>query len=271
MSILNIMKVIIFLIFSISIFANINLDDLNETDVGEISKEFAANFTHTSVGAASANGSVFGLSFGIIGGVTKSPTLDRISKSVDANSDISKIPHGGVFAEVTAPLGFVFETVTVPEVDTSDVAFEHTSMAIRWDISELLTFLPVDLAVRAHISDSYLSYSDTVNNSSTGNVDVNTEIKWASETTGWNVSFGKRLATAEGWIGYGRVESDVAITATNSVSILNFTSDTNFTQKTKGGHFFMGTNVFFMGLKYGIEYSKIMGLDKTTVRLSLSF
>lgn len=261
------MKNLLFVIccvFNTSLFASYSLQNLNEEEVGNIAREFAANFTHTSVGGAYANGDVFGISFGVVGGLTDAPEIDRISKEVDSSADIPRIPHGGIFGEVTVPFGFVAEAVAIPETSTDEGAIKHSSFALKWELTRLWDGAPVAVSLRYHFSDSYIEYTDEISG-------VSSTIKWESEVTGYNITVGKKVGPVEAYAGYGRANGDVDINIDSTATIFNFTTNSNFNVEPSGAHFFSGALVSILGLKIGVEYAKAMQLSKVTVRAGLSF
>jgi hypothetical protein len=249
-----------------------SLDNLSEIDAKEIGKEFGANFVHTTVSPASSLGSIIGFEVGLAAGATSTPKIEEISSSVDSSADISAIPHAGLIGALSVPGGFTLEVNMIPERDMSDVSFEHFSGALKWTITNAIP-LPFDLALRLHGSSSTLSYSDTINNSTTSNQDVDTTVSFGTSSLGANLSASVNALVFEPYAGIGfvKTETDIETSASTSVGIFNFSNDQKFTAENSGTHIFAGANINLFVLKLGFEYGKVMDLTRMTFKLSAYF
>ena len=112
------MKAIIlgWLMLSLTTYASdIELDNLSQQDVDDISEEFSANFVHSTVSGASTMGSIFGFEVGIVGRVSDASKIGALVKEQDANSDVSSLYDAGLMAQVSIPFGITAEMVYLPE------------------------------------------------------------------------------------------------------------------------------------------------------------
>lgn len=249
-----------------------SLDNLSETEADDIAKEFAANFVHTTVSPASSLGSIFGVELGFVAGATESPTIETISKEADSSADVGALPHAGIIAGLSVPGGFTAEINFIPERNASSVTFEHTSFALKWTITNSIP-LPFDLALRLHGSSSKLSYSDTINNASTSNTDVDTSVAFETSSIGANLSASVNALVFEPYAGIGMVktETDIKTSAATTVDIFTFGASDSYNSKNDGTHIFVGSNINLFLLKIGFEYGKVMDLTRMTFKLSAYF
>lgn len=249
-----------------------NLDLLTEEQAKSVAKEFSANFVHTTVSPASSLGSIFGFEVGLLVGLTKTPETNKISKTFDEDADIEAIPHAGLIGGITIPFGITAEVSMVPERSASDVTFDHFSLGLKWTFTNHIK-LPFDLAVRGHFSSSTLSYSDTVNNSSTGGSDVDSTISYETNSYGVSLlgSVNALILEPYAGIGYVSTDTDIGVSATTSVSIFDFSGSDSYNAENSGLHYFGGVNVNLFLIKVGAEVSQIMDLTKYSFKLSAYF
>ncbi len=260
------------LLFISSLYAaKPSLDLLTQSQADAVSKEFSGNFIHTNVSPASSLGDIFGFEVGLVAGLSETPEIDKLSKTFDASATIDKIPHAGAIGSVSVPFGITAEMTYVPEVG-SDVKFKHLSYGAKWTFSRFLP-VPLDIAIRLHGSSSTLSYTDVINNTSTGNTDVNSTIAYDTSSFGYNLSVSKKLLFVEPYIGLGRVstDTDIKASASTTVSIFTFSSASSYTSENSGTHLFAGVNLNLFLLKIGAEYSNVMGVDRYSGKLSFYF
>ncbi len=267
--------VAILILFSTNIFAGTapTLDQLSQNDVNAISKEFAANFTHTILAPASSLGKIWGFEFGLMGGITKTPEIDRVSKIYSPTSSISAIPTAGLIAGVTIPFGINAEVNMIPKVTASDSSLKNASYAIKWEITHFMPNMPLNIALRAHANSGEFSYTSVVNNATTGNQNVNAKATWKNSSSGYNLEISKKLFFIEPYIGFGLVNAttDIGVTGSSNISIFTFSTASSYQAKNSGTHFFTGLNLNLFLLKIGAEYNQIMGKKKMVAKLSFYF
>lgn len=265
---------ICFLLLNSSAFAAApELYNLSSSDVDALSKEFSANFVHTIVAPASSYGKIFGFEVGLLGGITQTPNIDRISRGISSTSSVTKIPTAGLIAGLSGPLGIGAEVNFIPKIAGSDVSFQNTSLALKWTFTEIIPAAPVDIAMRVHGNFSDFSYSSTVNNASTANLPVTTKVGWKNSSTGYNFEVSKKLLFIEPYAGFGSVstKTKIGVSAATTVQIFTFTNATNYTSNNSGNQYYAGVNFNLFLLKIGAEYAKIMGVTKIAAKLSLYF
>lgn len=256
----------LFLLFSSQAFSGITLNNLSQSDVNNVSKEFAADFTHTIVAPASTYGKIFGFEAGLVGGAAKTPNIQALVQKVDPSSNISSIPSAGLVGGVSIPLGLTAELNLVPKIKGSNVEFQNASGAIKFTPTSLIPNAPFDLALRVHGGSSKFSYNSVISG-------VNAQTSWKNKTTGYNIELSKKLLFIEPYAGFGQVKAttDIGVTATTNVSIFTFTSANNYSASNSGSHIYGGLNLNLFLFKLGAEYSRIMGTTKYMGKLSFYF
>jgi hypothetical protein len=269
------MKLLAFLFLcSQSVFAAVpQLYNLSASDVDAISKEFSADYVHTIVAPASSYGKIIGFEVGLLGGMTSSPSIDKISKSISSSASVSHIPALGLIAGASIPMGIGAEISMMPKVTYSGMSFQNTSLALKWTFTDTIPAAPIDIALRVHGNMSELSYASTVNNASTGNLPVNTKATWKNSSTGYNVEVSKKLLFIEPYAGYGAVstKTSIGVSGTTTVSIFTFSNATSYTSNNSGTHYYAGLNLNLFLIKTGFEYDKIMGVTKLAAKATLYF
>ncbi len=266
---------VVLMLFSTNLFADSapKLDQLSQDDVTAISKEFASNFTHTILAPASSLGKIWGFELGIMGGMTKTPEINRVSKKISANSDVDSMPTAGIISSLTLPYGINAELNIIPKIKASDVSLENISYAIKWEMSRLISNSPVDVAIRVHGNTGELEYKSIINNASTSNQNVNATTTWKNSSTGYNLEISKKLLFIEPYVGIGRVsaETDLNVTGSSNISIFTFSNSSSYKASNSGSHYFVGLNLNLLFIKIGAEYNHIMGNKKTVAKLTLYF
>ncbi len=253
---------------------DIQLDDLTQQDVDNISEEFSANFVHTTVSGAKPLGSVFGFEVGVIGKVSDAPKLGELVKEQSSSADISSVYDAGLMAQVSVPFGITGELVYLPEMSLADIKASRTSLGLKWTLSDSILPIPfMNVALRAHYSMAELKYADVINNTSTGNLDVNSEIGVETSSYGANVTVSFDLLALEPYAGIGYVSSDtdINVNASGGTSIFNFTSAQSASSSSSGLHYFVGAQANLLFFKLGAEYSNVYGVDRVAGKISFGF
>ncbi len=253
---------------------DLQLDDLTQQDVDNISKEFSGNFVHTTVSGAKPLGSVFGFEVGVIGKISDSPKLGELVKEQSSSADVSSLYDAGLLAQVSVPFGITGELVYLPEMDLADIKATRTSLGVKWTLSDSILPIPfMNLAVRAHYSMAELKYSDVINNASTLNTDVNSEIAVESSSYGANVIVSFDLLAVEPYAGVGYVSSDtdINVSATGGTNIFSFTDAQSASSSSSGLHYFVGAQANLLFFKLGAEYSNVYGVDRVAGKISFGF
>lgn len=253
--------------------------ELNLADFNNVMEEFSSNFTNSTVSPPSTFGKKIlpevGFQIGIVGGVTKSPEIDRLVQS----DSISYIPHAGILVGVSGPYGITLDGLFVPSIDVSDVDMEIYGFGAKWTITDVFwEWLPITLATRFHYNSTEVTYSQTINNASTGNVPVNATVSIGNTVWGWNVAAGYPLAGFfEPYIGLGFADGngDLTITASGNATFLGQdvavtgqnSAEANFTSF----HMFAGMEFHFFIFNLGLEYNRVFDHNRFSTKFSFEF
>ena len=252
---------------------------LNQANLDDVLREFSSNSTYTSASPPRSFGKrilpLVGFEVGIVGGVTKSPAIDNLV----AGTDVKYLPHAGILMAGSFPLGLAAEFLFIPEKTVSDVTIKTFGFAAKWTVTDVFwQWLPVNLAARFHIMSSDLSYSQTINNSSTNNIEVDGSIIVEADTFGFNVSAGYPLGTVvEPYLGVGFVSATGAlqVDATGTATVLG--NDVSLSQTDRAEvdnsslHVFGGVQFHLFVMNIGFEAARTLAATSYTVKVSFEF
>jgi len=253
---------ILFILFSCHSFAEFSLNDLDQKEFDSISKEFSANFMHTSVSPASTLGEIWGIEIGVVGGVTSAPKFGALVKEQKPTEDIEYLPHAGALAVLTIPFGITLEATALPEQTSDNVSYEMMSAAFKWTFSKYLGLPSLDMAVKAHYSSSELSYTDTISG-------VETKVTLDTSVYGAHLVMSGEFLFIEPYFGFGLAKGSMDLNS--GVSIFNFTAEKNQSTSQSSSHVFAGLQLNLFFIHIGAEYSKAFGTDKYTGKVSFYF
>ena len=257
-----------FITFSTVLAEGPSFDNLTNTDLDNISKEFSANFVHRAVSPASTLGDIFGFEVGLIAGITDAPDIAAITQREDpTNTDpFDKIAHAGLYGSVSVPFGITAELVLLPEQDLGDVSISHTSFGLKWTFSKYLPIPMVDLAIKGHFSSSEMSFSDTVDS-------VTTTVSLENSTMGATLLGSVNLLVFEPFVGIGYVTRDTDLTASGTAQIF----DSSFTLNQAGSvdgsssQVLAGVQVNLLIMKIAAQYENVFGTSVTSAKLTFGF
>ena len=252
-------------------------DDIDRAELEEIIDEFGSSLSHTSVSPASSLGSIFGFELGVIGGLVQTEGIERIVRSVSPGTEAEQVPHAALYGALTIPFGITVESTLVPEIETSDYEFQRLGLGLKWTITDtFLSFLPLSIALKAHMTRAELSFAQVLNNSSTANQDVNVDIKYDTTITGLNLIVSKNLllVTPYAGIGFVKIDGELGVeSSTSGLSIFDpgLTSSSEFEEEVTGEEYFAGVQFNLLLFKFGIEAGKILDNEKISAKFSLKF
>lgn len=248
------------LVSASALAAGPQFNNLSKSDVEDVSREFSANFSHTGVSAPETDG-LWGIEVGVVGGKTASPDLkDVVDASGGDGSDVSSLYHGGAMARAHFPLELFVELTVLPERTISDVTVKNTSYEIGWNAGGFFS-LPLDLAVGLNFANSEMSFKQTTPVVSDTSLKSKTRILW--------VGASKSFWFFTPYVKFGAVSADSDLKATGSILIYSSSQDESVTNT--GSYLALGANLQFAFLKLGAEVSQIMGVKRSSAKLSFDF
>lgn len=269
------MKLVIALLltFATAAFAvDPNLNQVSKGDLIRIGNEIAVNFAHTAVAAPETEGD-WGIEVGVVGGYARSPHLsDTIDDNGGDGSQFTKIPHGGVMARAHFVYDLFVEATYFPKRTFSDLEVGSKSAGIGWNAGRHFG-LPLDLAIGVQGSASDLNFSQVINNSSTGNTDVNSDIKFHGISRSVYVAVSKNFlfVTPYAKVGTMHTNSDVKIDASGGGTIFTFSDSQKQMVTTNGSYFALGANLQFFFMRIGLEVSRANQVSAGTAKLAVAF
>ena len=246
-------------------WAQPSFDNLSEEDLDNISKEFSANFAHKGASGAAPLGDLFGFEVGLIAGSTDTPEISKISKR-EGGEAIDNLYNAGLYAAVSIPFGLTAEAMLLPEQTISDMSISNQSLALKWTFSKTFGIPFVDLAAKAHMSNTKMNYSDTVDS-------VNTTIELENSTSGFMLMASKSFFLIEPFIGVGRISRDTSLSATGAATIYDVAYSTNQEESVSGssGHMVGGVQVNLGLLSVSGQYEKAFDTSVTSLKLTFGF
>ncbi|HEX4924023.1 MAG TPA: DUF6588 family protein, partial [Bdellovibrionales bacterium] len=248
-------------------------DQINQSDLDAITKEITANFAHSTVTGASSLGDVWGVELSLIGGMTKTPEIERRVKEVDPQTTVSSLPDVVLAAQVSVPYGITGELAFFPAVGSESFRFSNLGLGVKWTLTQGLLELPLDIAVKVNYTTTNLSFTQTINNASTGNVPVDSKVESKTNTLGYGVFVSKELALIEPYAGltFLNAKSDLSVSGTGTIFDTTYTNGQSGSSSPSGTMFTLGVDLSLAIIKIGAEFNSVLGTQRYLGKLALSF
>jgi hypothetical protein len=246
---------------------------LNQSDVDKLENELLENTSLHSVLPPSALGSVWGFEIGVAGGVTKTPELNNQVKRVNSSTDVPILPHAGIVGAVSAPFGITGEAVYLPKETFSETSYQQYALALKWTLTDsLLSFLPMNIAVRGFTSRSEFSFTQTVTDPVFGSMNIN--VANIGRVSGVQLfASPKLIPILEPYIGLGYLSANGTLSQTGDTTVSIFANGAkSMDSSPTSTQLLVGLDIrllFVLGL--GVEYSRAFGTESYTGKLSLKF
>lgn len=259
--------------------ADLSLDNINLADYEALVKEFSANSAYSTVTPASSLGGLWGFEFGVLAHqVTADDTYALVKRNNASTNFKNKLYHAGAMLRVGLPYGFTGELIYLPKLDFNGVKVGRWGLGAQWTLTDaVLEDFPLNLAVKGYYTKTTLTYSQTVNNASTGNVPVNATIGLDNSLWGLMAIASYKFLVLEPYIGYGFVKAKglLSVDAAGSVTILNqtfFGSAAKSAESTpSSGQFQVGTDLRLAFFTLGAEYMRVFNKNTYTARVGFRF
>jgi hypothetical protein len=238
------------------------LTNLLPNQVDDVFKVFGADLAFKPVEPPSSYGKIFGLSAGVIGGITSAqPIKDSIP-----GTTIDYVPAANIFLGVQLPYGWGVEFGFLPQTTISSAQLRSFGGDLKWTISDALftTASPISFAVRAMYSGTKLNFSQNVSG-------IEDTVSFKSSSVGANLSAGLKFGFFEPYVGAGFIHQ--SSTLSNSGSITLFDSSVSLTssldEKNGSGWFYAGFQMTFIALTISAEYDSLFGVSSELFKLGL--
>lgn len=252
-------------------FSNVTAGDFDK-----IVKELSANFSYSSVTPASSLGGLWGFELGVAGGITKTPEILALVKRNSPSFKEDKFPHAGALLRIGAPLGLTAEAMILPEITVSDLKLHQYAGAVQWTITDVFfSDLPLNLAVKGYYTKTGMTYKQVVNNSSTGNTNVDATIGFDNSTFGGQFLVSKKLLVFEPYvgIGYAKAKGELGVTASGNVpnTSIFLSGARSLASNPTSAQLIGGLDLRLFFFSLGAEYQKAFGTSTFNGRLSFRF
>jgi hypothetical protein len=243
---------------------DIGFSNINKSEFKDIIEDFGSAYTHTAVSGASSLGTIFGFEVGLIAGASKSDSIDKFSKELDANSEFDTLPHAALFGAVTFPFGITGEINFLPEVKNSDVEFKTGSLAVKWTPTDIWS-LPVEMAVKLHAATTEVGWTQIVSSQS---VDANYE----QSSSGLLFQVSKKFIVLEPYFNIGTIKTTGELsTSQGSVFDPSYTSSGSSEEEVTGMMTQIGLNMNLLFFRLGAEVGKVMDNSRASAKASFYF
>ncbi|MFN8847928.1 MAG: DUF6588 family protein [Bdellovibrionales bacterium] len=232
---------------------------LTEDNMKTLAKGFGSNFAHNSLMGASKLGTVFGFQVGLTAAQTDVPKINDIAKA--NGGELKSIFNAGLMGSVGIPFGIAFEAVMTPSAKADGAELENSSVAIKWNINDVIPILPVNLALRGFSSNAKFSFTQ----------DGTNDVKNETTITGAQLLFSPMIPVVEPYIGVGMLSSKNKLSATTSIFDGAYSASASSSETVSGTQFLAGVEVNLLLLKLGAEYSQAFGNTRYGLKLSFGF
>ena len=244
--------------------SSIFFNGFDEEDFDDVSKDLGAAFAFSTNSGGSSLGKLWGIEAGLLFGVTNASNIARIVKehSGKDQSELARIPSGGLIAGVAFPFGIGIEANIIPKLDVSDASFSNSALAVRWEITDTTPliggFSPLKLALRASYGNSGFDYQD---NTEKANFNIkNTEI---AAIAGFN------LFLVEPYISLGYLKTSVDLNAKSKSLLLEIPAEINLDSSLSTTKFTTGILFKLPIIRFGFEHVNFSGgVNRYTAKLS---
>lgn len=258
---MNKILAILVMIFSPAALAvDLQFEDLSREDLENIVGDFSAASVHTTVSGAAPLGDVWGIEVGLLGGISQADEIDAIFAREGVPAEANYLPRGLIFGRLSTPLNLTLEAGILPQIGSEDFEFSLKSAALMWSSGP---WLPLDLAVKAHISWSDVSFQQQVNS-------LDTQVDYDNTVQGIKLIASYSFPYLDPYIGLGYLEGKGDMDIAGTDNFFNFTTSQSASAKNTGMEFFIGVELDLI-LKLGLEYAQRLGESTYTAKLSLGF
>lgn len=246
------------------------LQNISKGDLEDVGKEFAANFSHTAVAAPETDGA-WGLEVGLVASRTKSPAFaDVVDDAGEDGSDFKNIYNAGLMARAHFPLDLFAELTYLPQTEISEVKVKSKSFSLGWNAGGFFG-LPLDLAAGLSFSSGDVSFKQDISVlgvafPSTVSMETKSRILWA----GASKTFFTFL-TPYAKLGVARTEADVDVKSQSPNASVFSSGKKHENVDSSGAYMALGANLQFLLFRFGLEGSRIVGVNKISGKLSVDF
>lgn len=248
------------------------LPTLSQSDFDNVIRELSANSLFNSVTPASSLGALFGIEAGMTFGVTNTPEINRLVNNQLPGTKADYFPHASLLAAVTFPIAVTAEVLYVPQVSAQGVKYDQYGAALKWTPTDGVLLLPLNLSVRGFMTKTKVQFNQIINNASTGNTNVDTQVTYEGDVKGIQLlASPKVIPILEPYVGIGQYYASGSLGVSGTADLFNFTTAQNASSSPSSTAMLVGLDVRLLLLSFGLQYEKAFETAAYTGRLSLRF
>lgn len=238
--------------------------NITSQDFEDISKEMSANFTHNSMLGAAKMGSLLGVQVGLVGASTSTPKTNDIVKR-NADAELPNMYNAGLLVAVGIPFGIAFEGVLLPETKASGASISVTSLAVKYNMNDLIPILPLNLALRGFYSSAKFKFDQTVSS-------VTSSVENKTSVSGLQILLSPMTPLIDPYVGIGLLSaSNTLETSGTSIFDPSYTTSQSESKSISGTQFLAGVDLNLLLFKLGAEYSQAFGTSRYGLKLAVGF
>jgi len=252
---------------SFSAWADPSFTNITSDDFTAIAKEASSNFTHSSMIGASKLGDIFGFQVGLVGSQTGAPNTNTIVKRNGGSAEFPNLYNAGLMGAVGIPFGISGEVSMIPKISASGADLSATSLALKWNINDVIPVLPINLALRAFSSTAKFSFAQTIS-AMTATVENKTNV------TGLQILVSPMIPMIEPYAGvvYLNGSNELSVTGTTgTVFDTSFSTSQSEKKSVSGTQMLLGVEATLLALKLGAEYSQAFGASRIGIKFGFGF
>lgn len=247
---------------------DIQLQNLDKSDMQKLVGDFSANFLHTSVEGAGTLGDVWGFEVGLVGGVANTPHLNDLGERANPSNppDLKRLPHAELLGVVTVPFAITVEAGLIPKVGTDEFKMSSFSLAAKWTPSELFFEWPVDVAIKLQATKTKANFNSTINS-------VPTKFDYDNTVSAATIFVSKKFPVFEPYVALGvaKAKGDLGVTGSTTVFNNAYTASQSANEQKNSGLFILGSDANLGIVKFGLEYTRAFDTGRLTGKFSFYF
>lgn len=241
-----------------------------------ITKDFSALTDHTSVSPASSL-QTWGLEFGLLAGESNTHNIQSIVYENGFDADVNPLPSARLLGRLTFPHSLTLEVSGLPQISISGLAVSMWSAGLQWTFTdEVWPINWFDAALKIKYAQSALSFSQIINNASTGGNPVAADVRFQDVVYGVELFVSKTFSIFEPYLSFGYAEGDgdLSVDAGGGATVFSpaFTAAQSGRANSENWQGRLGFSVYpFPFFVLGGEYARAFDADSWTAKLSFQF
>lgn len=259
-----------------SVFAGLDFDQVTQSDVDGLGRDFSALMSHTTVSPASGLLVAKKFEFGLLYGRVTLPNMQETLSRTDPEGATSQMLNVGLLGLYSIHKKLTLEAKYIPDMNIGDIRIGSQSLALKKSSADKTEGKYIS-AWRAEITNSSLGSDQTLNNATTGNQPVNIRNQLSSLSIGaaWLLEYNFTLLetwSVEPYVGFGLLHAETRFNADAPSGISVFTNGASTMRSSQTGAMLIsGLQVHSFFTKIGFEFSRVFDSNKISFKLSFGY